>query len=162
MEKVNITTQVKVYKGTFELEESDQILIKTAVEQLDKAYAPYSNFHVGAALRLNSGEIFVGCNQENASYPLCMCGERVALYNAASIHPKTPVSCIAIVARNSEKPLDKPVSPCGACRQVISEFEDRFGQAIRILLKTDSDIVYELASAADILPLSFGASYLLK
>ncbi len=143
-----------------EMPSGDRELLLAAIAQLEKAYAPYSNFHVGAAARLSDGDIFIGSNQENASYPLCMCGERVALYNAAANKPNVPVDAVAITIKNQHATIDKPVSPCGACRQVISEFEYRHKQPIRIILKSDSPEVYVLNSVADILPLGFNATFL--
>lgn len=143
-----------------EMSNDDRQLMLTAIAQLEKAYAPYSQFHVGAAARLLDGEIFIGSNQENASYPLCMCGERVALYNAAANKPEIPVEALAITIKNQKSTIDKPVSPCGACRQVISEYEFRHNHKIRILLKSDGDEVYELDSVADLLPMGFNGSFL--
>ncbi len=136
-------------------------LYQIAKSQLSKAYAPYSQFHVGAAVRLIDGQIFKGANQENASYPLSMCGERVALYNVGANDPDTPIESLVIVVQNKNKPLPSPVSPCGACRQVISEFEKRQGKSIRIFLGTvDTSEIYEIESGADLLPLLFDDSFL--
>lgn len=152
--------QYKIYGSLSELNADDRELVEVAISQLDNAYAPYSNFHVGAAARLNDRSIYKGSNQENASYPLCMCGERVALYNAAVYKPDQAIESLAITIRNAQMQIDKPVSPCGACRQVISEFEFRHKQHIRILLKSDSPEIYELRSIEDLLPLGFNASFL--
>lgn len=160
MKIVNVSFDFKIHASTDELSPEDKILMSTAIAQLQHAYAPYSRFHVGAAARLTNGEIYVGSNQENASYPLCMCGERVALYNAAANQPDIPVESLAITIKNQKTTIDKPVSPCGACRQVISEFEFRHKHKIRILLKSDSDEVYELDSVADLLPLGFNGTFL--
>ena len=143
------------------LSKADISILKAAQNALEYAYAPYSNFLVGAAARLDNGQIIIGANQENASYPLCMCGERVALYNASMSQPKVVIDALAIVARNKSLPLDKPVSPCGACRQVIQEYEQRQRSPIRILLKGDGDQVLVLNGIIEILPFSFDISYLL-
>ncbi len=150
----------KVYENTAELTSDDRKLVEKAVDQLKNAYAPYSNFHVGAAVRLTDGDEFVGCNQENAAYPLCICGERVALYNAGAVKPNVPIDTLAITIKNLNARIEKPVSPCGACRQVISEFEFRHKHKIRILLKSDGDEVYEIDSIQDILPLGFNGTFL--
>lgn len=155
-----LNTRVQHSTSYDQLNPQDQELINLAIKQTKRAYAPYSKFYVGAALRLNNDEIFVGCNQENASYPLCMCGERVALYNAASSFPNIPVKTIAIIAHNPANPVRKPVTPCGACRQVLTEFEGRFAQDIRILLKGDTDEVMIFQSGKALLPFSFDSSYL--
>ncbi|MCB9309106.1 MAG: cytidine deaminase [Lewinellaceae bacterium] len=160
MKIVETSFAYKVYDEPSQMSKEDQALMEKAIEQLDHAYAPYSNFHVGAAVRLSTGEVFIGSNQENASYPLCMCGERVALYNAAAHRPKIPVEKLAIVIRNLRMKIDKPVSPCGACRQVIAEYEHLHGQNIQILLKSDGLQVYEIDSIKDLLPLGFDNSFL--
>lgn len=151
---------MKIYKDLSELSNEDQKLLKKAIEQLDYAYAPYSEFYVGSALRLKSSKIYVGSNQENASYPLCMCGERVALYNAIANEPKGIIEAIVITAKNPKKKLEVPVAPCGACRQVMVEFENRQKLPYRILLKVDGAEVYEFKSAKDLLPFSFDGSFL--
>lgn len=138
----------------------DQNLIYSAIQQLDKAYAPYSNFQVGSAAILTNGEVFYGANQENASYPLCMCSERIALYCAAMTFPTVAVQTIAIVAKNLKKKLDHIISPCGACRQVISEFEDRHQHPIRLLLHVDGLGIHEIAQSDDMLPYRFSGSSL--
>ena len=160
MEIVSNNFEYKIYSSLDELSPDDRELMQIAISQLANAYAPYSQFHVGAATRLTDKSVYVGSNQENASYPLCMCGERVALYNAAANKPDIPVESLAITIKNLNMTIHKPVSPCGACRQVISEYEFRHKRPIRILLKSDSPEVYEISSAADILPLGFNGTFL--
>ncbi|MBK6564086.1 MAG: cytidine deaminase [Saprospiraceae bacterium] len=160
MEIKKIESSYIIHHGLESLPQVDQNLIAYAITQLDHAYAPYSQFKVGAAVRLKDGSTYAGCNQENASYPLCMCGERVALYNAAVYSPNVAPETLAIVIKNEKKAITTPVSPCGACRQVIAEFEQRFKNPIRILLTSDSKTIYELNSVQDILPLSFDSSFL--
>lgn len=138
----------------------DKKLVDKAMNMTDFAYAPYSNFYVGAALVLTNGVILGGSNQENASYPLCMCGERVALYNAAANYPGVEIDTLAIVARNPEHPVDKPISPCGACRQVIAEFQKRQEKRIRIILKGEIGKVYIVKDMNALLPYSFDDSFL--
>lgn len=138
----------------------DKTLIDKAVAMTDAAYAPYSGFLVGAAAQLSNGVVLGGCNQENASYPLCMCGERVALYNAAANYPKESVKSLAIVARNPKKKLTQPVSPCGACRQVIAEYESRYGSDIRIILKGETDDVIIFDTIKELLPYGFDDTFL--
>lgn len=160
MEILKIKASIRVHNDEKSLDSKDRELLEFATGQLENAYAPYSGFRVGAAVRLADGTMFPGCNQENASYSLCMCGERVALYNAASMSPKVSPECLAIVIKNEKKPITTPVSPCGACRQVIAEFEQRYQTVIRILLKSDASKIYELRSVSDILPLGFDSSFL--
>lgn len=156
----NISHNFVEYASSSELSVSDQSLLTLAFEQLDKAYAPYSKFYVGAALELEDGKRFIGSNQENASYPLCMCAERVALYNAGSNEPNLAIRTIAIVARNETSKILEPIPPCGACRQVISEYENRHNSPIRILLQSEGSSVYEFSSIKALLPLGFNQEFL--
>jgi len=135
-------------------------LFKIAQEMLEKSYSPYSNFQVAATLRTSDGKVFSGCNQENASYPLCICAERVALYNAGTDNKNSIIEDLVITARNPVKKLPNPVSPCGACRQVIFEFEEKQNRSINIYLKGDDDEIYHLKSATQLLPLSFSSKVL--
>ncbi len=137
----------------------DQKLLALAAESLDLAYAPYSKFRVGAALRTESGHTVKGANQENASYSLCICGERVALFNKAVQYPDEAVTSIAIRVSGS-KPINRPAPPCGACLQVISEFERRQNSPMRILLQGDTDEVLYFDSVKDLLPVQFDGSFL--
>ena len=132
---------------------------KMAIEQLDRSYAPYSGFHVGAALVLEDGIICGGSNQENASYPLCMCAERTALYHMAALH-NAPIVALAVTAKYKGELVKEPAAPCGACRQVILEYEERQNQAIKIYL-IGADKSYCFESAKSLLPMSFGRDNLL-
>lgn len=159
MEEIDL--KATIYRYTLaELSARDQGLLALAHEQTGKSYAPYSGFYVGAALEMLGGEVFTGNNQENAAYPMCLCGERVALYSAGNALPNMPIDTLAIVVTNEAEDVAYPAAPCGACRQVISEFEARGDHPIRILLKADSDIVLEIKSVQDILPLGFNAEFL--
>ncbi len=129
---------------------------------LKLAYAPYSNFFVGAAALAEDGTVHRGCNQENASYPLCICGERVALYNShVNAHGKK-IKSLAIIAQNPAKKLDQPVSPCGACRQVIAEFEQKQNAPIEIYLQGETDEIYYFESCEKLLPYQFSGNVLGK
>jgi len=141
------------------LKEEDQHLLAFAAECLELAYAPYSRFRVGAALRTEAGHIVKGANQENASYSLCICGERVALFNKAVQYPNDAVISLAIRVSGS-KVISRPAPPCGACLQVISEFEKRQNKPIRILLQGDTVEVLYFDSVADLLPVQFDGSFL--
>jgi cytidine deaminase len=148
------------HRKTFDaLAEDDQKLLAMAADCLDLAYAPYSKFRVGAALRTASGHIVKGANQENASYSLCICGERVALFNKAVQYPEEAVTSLAIRV-SASKPINRPAPPCGACLQVISEFERRQSQPMRILLQGDTDEVLYFDSVNDLLPVQFDGSFL--
>ncbi len=137
-----------------ELPEEDQRLVKAAVGATDNAYARYSHFHVGAALRLADGREVIGANQENAAFPSGLCAERSAIFAAQSQYPDQPIVALAIAARNAAGLLEQPVTPCGACRQVILEMEDRYQRSVRILLYGTAG-VYVISSVKDLLPLSF-------
>lgn len=137
-----------------ELIEAERLLTERAIEAARKAYAPYSRFHVGAAALLANGEIVSGSNQENAAYPSGLCAERVTVFYAGAQYPESPIRTLAVTAMvNGE--LKDEISPCGACRQVLLEAEQRYGCPIRILL-CGKEKVIALSSAADLLPLCFG------
>lgn len=139
-----------------DLDLSIQKLITKAKSQTKMAYAPYSNFHVGAALLMENGKVIVGCNQENASYPLCICAERVALYTYGAKKRKHQIVAIAVTADNKNQPLLDPCMPCGACRQVLLEYEQKQDSPIA-LYATANDIktVLYTRSILDILPSAF-------
>ena len=143
-----------------ELSREDKDLILRAEKQAKKAYAPYSEFYVGAAVLLENGKVFMGCNQENASYPLSLCAERVAIFAAHSQFPGIPVKKIIITAINPRKKICSPISPCGACRQVIRESEFRFKNNIEIILKGETDKVFVFDTIKSLLPLSFDSDAL--
>lgn len=154
MKVKNIIAKIQVYT----LEECDNLkkkLIEAAKEATARSYAPYSKFHVGAALLLENGEIVTGSNQENAAYPTTLCAERTAIFYANSQHPDLPVKCIAIAAFANGHFTEESCAPCGSCRQVISEVENRFGQPVAVIMYGKKQI-YEVSSIQDLLPLSFG------
>ena len=137
-----------------ELSEEDRQLVEAAKKATNGSFAPYSKFNVGAAVRLQNGTVVVGANQENAAYPSGLCAERTALFAAGAQFPDQPVVALAIAARKGKRFLPQPISPCGACRQVISGVEERFGVPIRILLYgTDGTLVSE--GITPLLPLRF-------
>ena len=117
-----------------ELDIQDKELVDLAKEATKRSYAPYSTFHVGAALRTKDGHIVTGCNQENASYPNGICAERNAIFTSQNLYPNKPIVSIAIAAYSNKDFTLSPVSPCGACRQVMVETEARYNQPIRIIL----------------------------
>lgn len=137
-----------------ELSAEDQELVKAAIGATANSYARYSNFNVGAALRLADGSITTGANQENAAFPSGLCAERCAIFAAQSHHPEHAITALAIAAKNVNGLMPDPVSPCGACRQVILEMEDRYQQPVRILLYGTRG-VYCINSVKDLMPLSF-------
>lgn len=137
-----------------ELSQEDRQLVEKAIEATQNSYAPYSHFYVGAALRLDTGDIVIGANQENASFPAGCCAERSAIFAAQSHRPQNAICAIAIAARNENGLLHKPVTPCGICRQVMLEMESRYGRPLRVLLY-GLDGIYVIQSVKDLVPLSF-------
>lgn len=137
-----------------ELPADQQELVKRACEATYNSNAPYSNFNVGAAIRLGDGSIVIGANQENAAFSLCVCAERTAIFAAQAQFPELPITQIAITAKNTDGFLLSPVSPCGSCRQVMTEMEDRYKNNMLVLL-VGAEKIYRLKSAKDLLPLCF-------
>lgn len=137
-----------------ELTDADRELIDRAMKATDNAYAEYSHFYVGAALRLANGRIVIGANQENAAFPSGLCAERTAVFSAQANFPDQSIEALALVARNDNGLVDSPVTPCGACRQVLLGAEERYGRPMRIIMYGKSG-VYIVGSVKDLLPLSF-------
>ncbi len=153
MQKKIVETNYSI--GTFEeLSESHKELVSRAKEQIEKAYAPYSNFHVGAAVELENGEIFAGSNQENSAYPSGLCAERVAMFYANAQYPNVAVKALAIAAFTNGDFLDDPITPCGSCRQVLLETETRFEKDITVILY-GKEKVYIIDKVRELLPLCF-------
>lgn len=141
-----------------ELSEEEQGLIKQAYLSAEKAYAPYSKFHVGATVKLTTGEIFVGNNQENIAYPSGLCAERVALFHVGATHPEGIIETLVVVAKGDLIEPDECVSPCGACRQVIAESENRQKTPIRLILVAQNGRTFIFDKASDLLVFPFGMS----
>ncbi|WP_342344002.1 cytidine deaminase [Carboxylicivirga mesophila] len=161
MKHLNLTTQIEIFDSLDEINSTEQALVNAAKEACLKAYAPYSEFNVGAAVLLENGQIITGSNQENAAYPSGLCAERTAIFYANAQYPDTPVTSIAIIAMNKNGILENPVAPCGACRQVLLETELRYKKAYDILLVGQSSI-QKIKSSKDLLPLSFVGEGLIK
>ena len=153
MQKRTIETNVEVYSFE-ELDFAKQNLINKAKEQVSKAYAPYSGFHVGAAIELENGEIFAASNQENSAYPSGLCAERVAMFFANAQYPEVAVKTLAIAAYTHGEFLSEPVTPCGSCRQVLLETETRFEKDITILLYGTKN-TFQIVNVKQLLPLCF-------
>ena len=149
------STTYKSYGSIDELIPIDKKLLKKAEEILEQAYSVYSGFSVGAAALLDNGEIIVANNQENIAYPSSMCAERVLFYFCKSNFPNCLIEKVAITVKAVEKIIDEPISPCGACRQVMFEYERNQQNSIKILLKGEVGKVFELSSIEDLLPLAF-------
>lgn len=144
-----------------ELDKNQQDLLRKAHQVCKDAYAPYSLFKVGASLILENGEIISGSNQENVAYPSGLCAERVAIFNAGANHPNQKIKRIAIVA-HADFDLNKPIMPCGACRQSMIEYEQRQGEKIEVLLQVKEENVFVSNSVSNLLPYSFECEELKK
>lgn len=153
--KITVNTEFEVFDSVNDLNPEDKSLLLTAKEMLEKAYAPYSNFFVGAAVLMEDGTVFTGNNQENAAYPSGLCAERVAIYHASSQNPHLKIKAVAVSAKAANKILKGPVSPCGSCRQSMAEYESKFKLPIRIIMAGEEGPVYVSASISNLLPLTF-------
>jgi cytidine deaminase len=160
MEKKSINITYKSYPNKSSLDETDQLLIAKAEEVLKTAYAVYSQFQVGAALLLENGEIITGNNQENIAYPSSLCAERVALYYCKAHFPNISVKKIAVMAKSKKGELLEVISPCGACRQVMSEYERLQNDPMEVILKGEGESIMVFEAVADLLPLSFNTKVL--
>ena len=139
-----------------DLTSEENELVKRAMSITQKAYAPYSKFKVGASVLLDDGTIIAGNNQENMAYPSGLCAERVALFYASSNHPESVIKTIAVFAESDDFDFQEIVKPCGACRQVMSEYEIKQNETIRVLLCNRSEVIV-ISRAIDLLPFLFNA-----
>lgn len=160
MKKIEITTPLTIYESIDELPHDVKKLVDLAVKARNTAYAPYSNFNVGAALVLENGEFIYGSNQENAAYPSGICAERVAIWKAASDYPNIKVKKLLITASSNLKTVDAPVSPCGACRQTLFEYESKQHESIEIFFMGETGKIFKTDSLKDLLPVAFSKSLL--
>ncbi len=148
-----ISIEYDVFEHLEDLSSDDRNLLKAAADAAKSAYAPYSGFHVGAAVLLGNGDIVTGNNQENLAYPSGLCAERVAVFSASASHPNEKMLAIAITAFTDQFVTDKPIPPCGACRQVLMEYEIRDNQPIRCILRGSTGQIFVFHRMADLLPL---------
>jgi len=162
MQKITSEITYDIYESQSELSEEDRILLNEAVKASETAYAPYSNFYVGAAVLMENGEVVQGSNQENAAYPSGLCAERVALFAASAHYPGVKIKSIAITAQFDDRKSLLSVSPCGDCRQVMAEYEHRFGDGIRLIMTADKGKVVVVPNIKMLLPLMFNAESLKK
>ena len=160
MKKQKIEIQLEVFETLSELPKDIQELMDKAQQARENAYAPYSRFRVGAALRLSSGEIVMGNNQENAAFPSGLCAERVAVFNAGANFPNQNITAIAISTRSEKQQITEAIAPCGACRQSLAEYEQRQKSPIAIYFMGETGKIIKVASVNDLLPLGFDAKYL--
>lgn len=162
MKKVSSEINYDLFDSISELPETDQHLLNMAIEASESAYAPYSNFHVGAAVLMENGEIVKGSNQENAAYPSGLCAERVAVFAAGAHFPGVKIKAIAITARFNDLKELLSVSPCGDCRQVMAEYEHRYHANIRLIMTAEKGKVMVIHNIKTLLPLMFNAENLKK
>ena len=160
MKEHTLHTVFRIYASPEELPTPDRELLALARQSLAHSYSPYSNFKVGAAVRLSNGEMLGGSNYENASYPMCICAEQSVLAAAASRYPAEKVTAIAVTIRNPKKVIEQPAAPCGACRQVICETERKNAQTMRVIIQGETGPVYVFDKGGDLLPLGFEGGYL--
>ena len=157
MNQQNYSFDFEVYNSIDELSKEDGQLLLDAQSATINAYAPYSNFHVGAIAMLSNGKTVVGTNQENASYPVGICSERVLLSTASSVYPGVAIETIAISYQSENIKSDRPISPCGMCRQALVEQENRFQHPIRLILGGKEGRVFIIPKASLLLPLGFSS-----
>ncbi len=160
MKEIEIKSVLQVFESFDELPDDVKMLMEASMKIRDKAYAPYSEFLVGAALLLENGEIVVGNNQENACYPSGLCAERTAIYYAGANFPDVPVLRMALTAKSLKYQLVTPTPPCGACRQAIAEYELKQEKPIEIFFMGETGKVVKSSSLSNLLPLIFDNSYL--
>ena len=153
MKEIEIKSVFRVY-GMNELSVEDRQLVEAAMEATKGSYAPYSKFRVGAAARLANGVVFTGANQENAAYPSGLCAERTTLFAANAQYPDQPVLALAIAARKGNRFLQAPISPCGACRQVMAEYQTLAGRPMSIIMYGTKK-TWKFDKVDDILPFIF-------
>ena len=151
--------EYEVFDDISKLDEKDAWLLREARNVTENAYAPYSEFHVGAVAMLANGQVVAGTNQENASYPVGICAERVLLGNAATLYKDVPIETLAISyvskSKTEEIKSDHPISPCGMCRQALLEYETRTKKPIRLILSGQEGKVFVIKTAGYLLPFAF-------
>lgn len=152
--KKHIQIELEEYNCIEDLTHQEQELINKAKAIAKQAYAPYSKFHVGAALLLENGEIVSGNNQENAAYPSGLCAERTAIFYANAQYPNQAITTLAVAVFRNNAYAEMPVTPCGSCRQVMLEAENRHQMPMRVIM-TGEQKIYVANSVKDLLPLSF-------
>ncbi len=160
MKKKEIRSILNIYENFEELPQPTQELFQEAIKARDKAYAPYSHYLVGAAIRLASGKIVTGSNQENAAYPSGLCAERTAIFYAGAHYPNEKIESIAISVKSLTKQVNTPTPPCGACRQAIAEYEFKQKQDIAIYFSGETGNIIKVNSLLDLLPLAFNNSFM--
>jgi len=160
MNKREIRFEYKAFEAADELNQQDRQLLEEAKKAIETSYAPYSHFHVGAAVLLEDGTIVRGSNQENAAYPSGLCAERVALFAASAQHPGKAVVAIAVTVKSERMIIAEPLPPCGACRQVMTEYEHLGGQNMKVILQGEQGEIRVIDRADQLLPFTFNPEHL--
>ena len=155
MNKLKFSIDYEAYEGLHELEENDNILCQQAVKALKTSWSPYSNFKVGTAVRLAGGEIVLGSNQENLAYPSGLCAERVALFTIGAKYPDAIIESMVVTAQTDNFKITNPVTCCGACLQVMAEFERKQGKEIEVLFYCIDGQVLKVKGIKSLLPFVF-------
>ncbi|MBC7567864.1 MAG: cytidine deaminase [Pedobacter sp.] len=155
MEQKTFTISYKNFSDISELESADKVLCERAVRALDTSYSPYSQFRVGAAVQLNDGSIVTGSNQENVAYPSGLCAERVALFGIGASKPTAIIEKMAITAQTNNFKIMNPITSCGACLQVMAEFEQKQKKEIEVLFYCIGGEVVKVSSIKNLLPFTF-------
>tara|TARA_B100000927_G_scaffold264307_1_gene236340 strand:+ start:355 stop:843 length:489 start_codon:yes stop_codon:yes gene_type:complete len=145
-----------------ELDHCDRDLVNNAIASLKDAYAPYSGFQVGASIILENGKIINGSNQENVAYPSGLCAERVAIFYASSNYPNIRIIKMAISVQAVDFNINDVISPCGACRQVMAEYEENQNHPIQIILHSPNNDILIVDKVQDLLPFMFKSPHLKK
>ncbi len=148
------------YDSLNELQEEQRNLVEAARKACKSSYSVYSRFKVGAAVLLDNGEVITGNNQENIAYPSGLCAERVALFFAQSMYPNNSIQMIAIAANSESDEMNEPVMPCGACRQVMAEYEDRHNVKLKTIMASETGKVLVADNMEALLPMRFRADFL--
>ncbi len=160
MKELKLDIKFTVYESVDELPANVASLMQKAIAVKQTAYAPYSQFRVGCALELDNGQIILGSNQENAAYPSGLCAERVAIFQAGALYPDAKFVRMAIHAGSDHQVTRSPIPPCGSCRQSIAEYESRQHSPVEIYFMGEEGPVYQSASLANLLPLTFEKKHL--
>lgn len=155
MIKKEISIAFEDFASLSELNSVDQNLCKEAVKALENSHSPYSNFRVGVSIRLQSGKIIYGSNQENVAYPSGLCAERVALFAIGANYPDDKIVSIAITASTKEFELTHPTTPCGACLQVMAEYEKKQSDEFEVLLYCINGPIWKTRGVSSFLPFMF-------
>lgn len=155
MQKKEYGFSYEVYDSIEELSAEDAQLLNEAQAATKKSYSPYSHFRVGAAAKMADGQVITGANQENAAFPAGLCAEGVVLATASALYPGVSIDTLAVSYHNENGPSDRPISPCGICRQSLQEFEQRTSRPVRLILGGREGKVYIIPQSGLLLPFAF-------